>query len=90
MAFKHNRRIVPSPGMKTRRQQKAALLPPPTGEGRPARQSLGDCGDAARPPMDTSDVRPEKVAKARKLVAHRAYPPPEVVQSLAKQIALFF
>ena len=38
----------------------------------------------------TNDVRPEKVAKARQLIKKSAYPPDQVVRSLADQIARFF
>jgi hypothetical protein len=40
--------------------------------------------------MDTSDVRAKKVSRAKQLIAQPAYPPIEVVRSLAKQIARFF
>jgi hypothetical protein len=44
------------------------------------------------PPSDeeTNDVRPEKVAKARKLIEHSTYPSEQVVDTLARQIARFF
>jgi len=40
--------------------------------------------------METSDVRPKKVSKAKQLIARPTYPPVKVVRSLAKQIARFF
>jgi hypothetical protein len=39
---------------------------------------------------ETNDVRPEKVAKARQLIRHSAYPSDKVVDTLALQIARFF
>lgn len=39
---------------------------------------------------ETSDVRPQKVAKAKKLIERAAYPSEKVVKSLADQIARFF
>jgi len=52
-------------------------------------------GDLARPlpPVhvpDGADVRPDKVAKAKELIARDAYPSTQVVRSLAEQIARFF
>lgn len=42
------------------------------------------------PSLERSDVRPEKVAKAKQLIARAAYPNTKVVESLAEQIARFF
>ena len=42
------------------------------------------------PEEETNDVRPEKVAKARQLIRHSAYPSEKVVDTLALQIARFF
>ncbi|HEY0432950.1 MAG TPA: hypothetical protein VGC95_03715 [Chitinophagaceae bacterium] len=39
---------------------------------------------------ETNDVRPQKVAKAKKLIGLAAYPSDKVVKSLADQIARFF
>jgi hypothetical protein len=39
---------------------------------------------------ETSDVRPQAVAKAKKLIGLAAYPSDKVVKSLADQIARFF
>jgi hypothetical protein len=39
---------------------------------------------------ETNDVRPQKVAKAKRLIGLPAYPSDKVVKSMADQIARFF
>ncbi len=53
-------------------------------------KSHGKGGKSLPPVAPASDVRPDKVAKAKELISREAYPPSKVVQSLAEQIARFF
>ena len=45
---------------------------------------------APPPSVEFSDVRPEKVSKARKLIARSDYPSKRVIQSVARKIARYF
>lgn len=59
--------------------------------GRRERQSSVGISPASPPDVpEGSDVRPDKVAKARELISRDAYPSTQVVRSLAEQIARFF
>jgi hypothetical protein len=44
----------------------------------------------AAPVSDGSDVRADKVAKAKKLIARASYPSRKVIESTAKKIARYF
>ena len=53
-------------------------------------QRIGELRRAARAINEMSDVRPEKVARAKKLVAKRNYPSKRVIADVGKKIARYF
>jgi hypothetical protein len=70
------------------KQNRQSFLGTPVRTGRP--KPNRNCVMAPLSERETSDVRPQKVAKAKKLIEHAAYPSEKVVKSLADQIARFF
>ena len=74
MSMKHNRMKLTNRSAGLRRPRTKGGKAPPL----------------APPVVTESDVRPDRVAKARELISREAYPPSKVVESLAEQIARFF
>ncbi len=62
----------------------------PSGRRRDRQSSVASKPVSPLQVPEGSDVRPDKVAKARELIARDAYPSTQVVRSLAEQIARFF
>lgn len=84
--------MASSRNFRIRRRQRAGRHSPDTGEGfdlgieRPTDEAITDLRELLAK-GDHDDVRLEKLARAQQLVTDANYPPPEVLESVAKLLA---